>query len=316
MANLAPIVLFVYNRPEHTRRTLDALAANPLADESDLIIYADGPKKPEHAATIEQARAVARTASGFKSVTMIERDSNLGLANSIISGVTEVCKAKGKVIVIEDDLIVAPQFLTFLNRGLDRYENEPNVFQVSGYMFPIEFDKTEPSFLPLTTTWGWATWKRAWDAFEPSLSHIGELEKDGSLRRRFDLNGSYQFFDMAKRQQRAIVDSWGIRWYMTVFFLGGLVLYPGRSFVKNIGADGSGTHGVLPRQFHKRPSDGSKFSFDAMPAVIQVDGERMQAVEYFLRSMQPTRVRRIIGWLRQQISARLRATQKLEGERS
>ena len=119
VSNLAPIVLFVYNRPEHTRRTLEALAANPLAAESDLIVYADGPKKPEHVALVEKVRSVVRGVSGFKSLKLVERESNLGLAKSIIAGVTAACDSRGKVIVLEDDLLVSPQFLTFLNHGLD-----------------------------------------------------------------------------------------------------------------------------------------------------------------------------------------------------
>jgi GT2 family glycosyltransferase len=137
MRNLAPIVLFIYNRPDHTRRTLAALAANPLAIDSDLIVYADGPKRPEHAASIAQARDAARSASGFKSVRLIERDGNLGLAKSIITGVSDVCSERGRAIILEDDLLVAPQFLTFINKGLDCYADRPEVFQISGYMFPV-----------------------------------------------------------------------------------------------------------------------------------------------------------------------------------
>ena len=245
MADLAPIVLFVYNRPEHTRRTLAALAANPLAIHSDLIIYADGPKKPEHAAEVEQARDVARGASGFKSVRMIEREKNLGLANSIIAGVSEICTARGRAIVVEDDLLVAPQFLTFLNRGLDRYADEPNVFQISGYMFPVV---TEPSsdglFLPLISCWGWGTWQRAWSQFDPSATGYRQLAGDPDLRARFNLDGNYDYFGMLADQIEGKIDSRGVRWLLSVFLKGGLVLYPRRSLVQNVGIDGTGTHGV------------------------------------------------------------------------
>jgi GT2 family glycosyltransferase len=153
VSNLAPIVLFVYNRPEHTCRTLAALAANPLAIDSDLIIYADGAKKPEHAASVAQARDVVRGASGFKSVRLIERDRNWGLANSIIAGVSEVCAARDRVIVLEDDLLIAPSFLSFMNAGLDRYADENRVLQISGYMFPRIPVEAGAVFLPITSTW-------------------------------------------------------------------------------------------------------------------------------------------------------------------
>jgi hypothetical protein len=245
MQDLAPIILFVYNRPDHTLRTLAALAANPLASESDLIVYADGPKKPEHATTIEQARAVARAASGFRSVTMIERDRNLGLANSIISGVSDVCSERGRAIVVEDDLLVAPQFLTFLNRGLERYENEPVVFQISGYMFPVEADiLSDGLFLPLISCWGWATWQRAWTQFDTSAVGYDRLKRDPQLRARFNLDGCYDYFGMLKDQIEGRVDSWGVRWLLSVFLKDGLVLYPQHSLVQNLGVDGSGTHGA------------------------------------------------------------------------
>jgi hypothetical protein len=316
MSDLAPIVLFVYNRPEHTRRTLAALAANPLAIDSDLFIYADGPKKPQHAEMIERTRAVTRAVSGFKSVTMIERDKNLGLANSIIAGVSELCSARGRAIVVEDDLLVAPQFLTFLNLGLDRYADQPGVFQISGFMFPGIRVKTECCFLPLTTTWGWATWGRAWSYFDPDLSKIDILETNSDLRRRFDLNDSYSYFEMAKQQQRGEIDSWGIRWYLSTFLQNGLTLYPGRSLVRNIGVDGSGTHGAG----HAELQDSTKLSehipnLRQMPDRLQVDFECLSAIEHLLRSMKPTGMRRWFGRYRQQFSLWLRLKLDL-GERN
>ena len=120
MADFAPIALFVYNRPEHTRRTIDALAANPLAIDSDLVIYADGPKSARDVALVHEVRQIANTVTGFRRVQVKPRERNAGLANSIIAGVSEICDGSGRVIVLEDDLIVAPQFLDFMNAGLDR----------------------------------------------------------------------------------------------------------------------------------------------------------------------------------------------------
>lgn len=298
MADLAPIVLFVYNRPDHTRRTLAALSANPLAAESDLIIYADGPKKPEHALSVDQAREVARRASGFKSVKLVERDENLGLAKSIIGGVSEVCSDYGRVIVVEDDLLVAPSFLSFMNCGLDRYANDDGVLQVSGFMFPGTPAKPDAFFLPLSTTWGWATWRRAWETFDPSLSKLKMLESDPELRQRFDLNGSYPYFEMAKQQQRGVVDSWGICWYMTVFFRRGLVLYPSRSLVTNIGADGSGTHGVLHPRLQASFDSGDWSINFVLPDVIESDVGRMQEIEKLLQSTKRTLLGKVASWVR------------------
>jgi len=285
MSGLAPIALFVYNRPDHTRRTLDALAASPLAIESDLIIYADGPKKPEHAPSVRQARDVARGASGFKSIRLIERDENLGLADSIITGVSEVCSEHGRAIVVEDDLLVAPQFLTFLNRGLERYADEPNVFQVSGYMFPVPTESASDAlFLPLISCWGWGTWQRAWSQFDPSAPGFNRLERDPELRARFNLDGNYDYFGMLKDQVEGRIDSWGVRWLLSVFLKGGLVLYPSRSLVQNVGVDGSGTHGAgtasLQSDLRVEPDLGR--GYERWPSGVELDTAALDRVKHML----------------------------------
>ncbi|WP_171015159.1 glycosyltransferase family A protein [Methylocystis sp. B8] len=297
MPDLAPIVLFVYNRPEHTRRTLDALAANPLAIESDLIIYADGPKRPEDAAAVQQARDVARGAFGFRSVRLIEREKNLGLANSIIMGVSDVCSARGRAIVVEDDLLVAPQFLTFLNRGLERYADEPSVFQVSGYMFPVMAETSSDGlFLPLISCWGWATWQREWSQFEPSATGYKQLERDPRLRARFNLDGNYDYFGMLKDQIDGKIDSWGVRWLLSVFLKGGVVLYPRTSLVQNVGIDESGTHGagLAVLQGDMDIDADVARCYENWPSEISVDMDVLDRVKRVLSGSQSHPVIRLI----------------------
>jgi hypothetical protein len=297
MRELAPIVLFIYNRPDHTRRTLAALAANPLAIESDLIVYADGPKKLEHAAKVQRARDVVREALGFKSVRLIEREENFGLAKSIITGVSEVCSERGRAIVVEDDLLVAPQFLTFLNRGLERYADELNVFQISGYMFPVV---TEPSFdglfLPLISCWGWGTWQRAWSQFDQSDAGYRRLVCDPDLRARFNLDGNYDYFGMLKDQIKGRIDSWGVRWLLSVFLKDGLVLFPRRSLVQNVGIDGTGTHGVgtasLQDDLLVEP-DAAR-CYEHWPSDISVDADALNHVKRMLSGSRSHPVIRLV----------------------
>jgi Glycosyl transferase family 2 len=237
--DLAPIVLFVYNRPEHTRRTLTALAANPMAVDSDLIIYADGSKKPEHQDSVQAVRDLVRNTSGFKSLKIVERETNFGLAESIVSGVSEVCAADGRVIVVEDDLVVAPDFLSFLNAGLTRYRDEERVFQISGYSYPAHDQSTPPSFfLPMVSCWGWATWSRAWAKFDPTMSALTRLDNNPVARRQFNVDDTYDYYGMACQQRQGRIDSWGIRWHLSLFAADGLVLYPRDSLVYNAGAHG------------------------------------------------------------------------------
>lgn len=240
----SPIALFVYKRPEHTRRVLESLMQCPEFNDSPLYIFCDGAKKEEDFDKVIQAREVVRSMVGAKA-EIIESPTNRGLANSIIFGVTRLCNKYSRVIVLEDDLVVAPQFLNFLNAALDKYQDESTVMQVSGYMFPVpEFiDKNEAVFLPFITSWGWGTWKRAWDCFDAQAFGWEVLETDKQMRLRFNLDGSFNYFNMLKMQMTGEIDSWAIRWYWSVFKMNGYVVFPPSSYVNNIGFDGTGTHG-------------------------------------------------------------------------
>ena len=243
---LAPIALFVYNRPSHARRTVEALRNNELARESDLFVFSDAPKNPEAVAKVAEVREYVKAIEGFKSVTVVERDVNFGLARSIIDGVTRIVHEHGRIIVLEDDLIVTPHFLEFMNQGLKRYENDHQVMQVSGYMFPINISVTEDAlFLPLTTSWGWATWELAWQHFDPEAKGYALLKSDSVLRKRFNLGGAYDYFSMLEAQLAGRIDSWAVRWQLSAFLKDALVLYPRHSLIVNAGIDGSGTHGKV-----------------------------------------------------------------------
>lgn len=240
---LAPIAFFAYRRPEHTLESLESLAQNQEAAQSELFIFCDGAKRPEDENAVRQVREVVRRQHWCGTVHIIERDHNWGLANSIIDGVTELCSRYGRVIVIEDDLVLSPFFLNFMNQALNLYEDELQVMQISGFMFPVEIKaQSDAVFLPLSSCWGWATWERAWKQFDMEMSGYPVLKANEKLRNKFDLDGYYPYFKMLERQIKQEVDSWGIRWYLSVFLKKGLVLFPSKSFVQNIGFDGSGQH--------------------------------------------------------------------------
>ena len=240
----APIALFVYNRPEHARRTLERLKQCEGFDQSPLVIFCDGPKTSRDVEPVRRVRRTVRAIFGEKA-DIIEADSNQGLADSIIKGVTALCAEYGRVIVVEDDLVVGRSFLTYLNAALEKYAVKERVMQVSAHMFPIpEFSmKREAFFLPFTTSWGWATWQRAWSHFDTDATGWKILKSDLQIRKRFNLDGAYDYFSMLKKQMAGQVDSWAIRWYWSVFKVDGLVLFPPQTLVENIGFDGSGTHG-------------------------------------------------------------------------
>lgn len=243
--NLAPIVLFVYNRPWHTRRTLDALMVNELADRSKLIIYSDGPEAndtEEQISRINEVRRLIREKQWCGQVEIIESGINKGLAGSIVSGVTEVINVHGQVIVIEDDLVTSQYFLKYMNDGLNYYKDENNVISLHAYIPALKGVLPETFFLRGADCWGWASWKRGWELFNMDGIALYEELKKRRLTKKFDLDGTIPFTSMLKAQIEGQNDSWAIRWYASAFLEDKLTLYPGRSLVHNIGNDSTGVH--------------------------------------------------------------------------
>jgi hypothetical protein len=238
---LAPIVLFVYNRPAHTIQTLESLQKNELANESELFIYSDAPKDEAAILKVAEVRKYIRSLDGFKRVNIIEREKNLGLANSIIEGVTIIVNEYGKIIVLEDDLVTSPHFLMFMNEALEMYEDEQKVASIHGYIYPID-GLPATFFIRGADCWGWATWKRAWNIFEADAQKLFNILIEKKMQREADFNNSYGFTQLLKDQISGKINSWAVRWYMSVFLKNMLTLYVGKSLVKNIGIDGSGTH--------------------------------------------------------------------------
>jgi hypothetical protein len=278
---------------------LASLAENPEFTKSPLFIYCDGPRSDLEAAEVAATRKVARSWP-HPCKTVIERDRNWGLASSVVAGVTDLCARFGRVVVVEDDLVVSPQFLGFLNSALEHYANEPQVMQISGYMFPVALNTTnEVLLLPITSTWGWATWRRAWDNFGVADSEINGLLTDPRKSRAFDLNGSYPYTRRLKQQLRGVTDSWGIRWYLSVFLHGGLVAYPPATLVQNIGHDGSGTHCKVESSHDQthifRDRAPAKF-----PQNVMVSGEALRCLQMHLRS-QNAFFLRALAWLRTEL---------------
>jgi len=240
MNSLAPIALFVYKRPSHTRRTVGALQANELAGESDLFIFSDAPKKPEDVNSVHEVREYIKTINGFRTVNIIEKENNEGLANSIIGGVSRLCNDYGKVIVVEDDLVTSPYFLSFMNDALDFYQNDEKVMHISGYMFPIDNSGLpETFFLRATSCWGWATWNRAWKFFKKEPKKLINEYSNRRIR-CFNMDGAYDYWSHVVLNERGIINTWAIFWYASVFQQGGLCLHPAISMVNNIGFDGTG----------------------------------------------------------------------------
>lgn len=238
----APILLFVYNRPEHTRRVIESLKANAEAADSELFIYADQARSETDIQQVSEVRRLIRSTDGFKQVTVIEREKNWGLARNVIDGVTTQVNAHGRVIVLEDDLVVAPHFLRFMNDALEMYKNEEKVGHIQACDFTKDPSLPDTFLIRWTGSWGWATWERAWKHFNPDGKELLSRLEERHLTRYFDFNGNYPFTRMLRRQIAGKNNSWAIRWNASLFLDGILSLNVGKSLVQNTGFDGSGTN--------------------------------------------------------------------------
>lgn len=243
MSQDAALAIFIYNRPDHLRRTLVSLKECSGFDAATIFVFGDGPKNQADARAVMAARAVAE-AELLGRAHFFYADVNLGLSRSITDGVSSVLAKHERVIVVEDDLQLSPGFLVYMNTALDRYAHSEQVYQISGYSpFGPEHSLETAVLLPWTSTWGWGTWRHAWAYYDPEAQGWEAVQSDRILRYRFNLDGAYDYAHMLALQMGGRRDSWGIRWYWAVFKRNGLVCYPPCSMVLNKGFDGSGTHG-------------------------------------------------------------------------
>jgi hypothetical protein len=240
--SLAPVVLFVYNRLDHTRRTVQSLQNNFFSESTDLYIYADAAGNAAADIKVNEVREYLKTIDGFKSVTIRLRSNNMGVDDNIIDGVTKVINDHGKVIVLEDDLVTSKWFLQYMNDSLNFYKDQEEVACIHGYLLPVQQKLKEVFFLKGADCWGWATWKRAWDLFEADGSILLDKIEKRALQKEFDFGNTYPYTQALRDQAEGRTTCWDIRWYASAFLEDKLTLHPGQSLVNNIGHDNSGTH--------------------------------------------------------------------------
>lgn len=269
---------------------------NLLADDSRLFIFSDAAKTYEDKTKVEEVRQLIKDVTGFKSVKIIVRKENLGLANSIVSGVTQLVNEYGKVIVFEDDLLSSPFTLQYFNEALTKYADQEKVMHIGAYMYKLA-DKNlkQTFFFRVATSWGWATWARAWKDFEPD---VDELLKQFDKKKidRFSIEGTMNFWKQLEGFKAGKNDSWAIRWYASIFLKGGLTLNPSTSLVHNIGNDGSGVHSNKEDMYHVRITQKPVKQF---PDEIIEDQKAYQAIKNFLKNRKGSLLQRGLRFIKQ-----------------
>jgi len=298
-------LVFAHARPVHLARALASLAACEGIAECELVVHCDGARSMSEAPLVEETRRVAKDWVTRLGGRLIEPRDNLGLYRSITSAVTPVCEEQGRVIVLEDDLVVGREFLRFVLGALDRYAEVERVMQISGFQHSVRLpSSTDGVFLPHASSWGWATWRRAWRLFEPEPSDALPALANQETRRRFDLEGAYPFSRILEERLAGRNQSWGVLWYWTIFRRDGLVLQPTHSLVSNEGFDGSGVHCTTPEFPLPTVEDIARPLGRPLrlPQALVVDAGALQSVQRFLNdhrrpSLTRRALRRFRRWL-------------------
>lgn len=302
MVNLqaAPVCLFVYNRLQHTQMAVESLLANAEVADTDLFVFSDAPRDDAAAEKVEQVRQYVKSISGFRRVVPVEQTQNLGVARSIISGVSAICADYGRAIVVEDDLVVSPYLLRYMNDALAMYETEERVASIGAYMFPVSTALPETFFLRIPDCWGWAVWRRGWELFESNGARLLHEIERRKLTRDFDFNYSYPYTQMLKDQIQGKNDSWAIRWYASTFLADRLTLYPGRSMTANAGNDGSGRH-LGKTEVYDGAIASHPVNIRSIP--VEENGFTRREIERFFRRTQRGLTMRVADRLRNMFSA-------------
>lgn len=265
---LAPIAFFAFNRPTHATRTLAALAGNPEAAQSDLHIFVDAPRNDGDRPKVAEMVRVAGQTGGFATITVHAAAQNLGLYRSITTGVSELMSRHGRAIVVEDDVLVSGHFLAYMNEALDRYADDARVGCIHGYS-PGSLALPEYFFLRGADCWGWASWADRWRQFRPDATGLlQELQHRGQVA---DFCASHGYRSLQLLCDRALErnQSWAILWHASMFLSGAHTLHPGRSFVANIGNDGSGVHADDTDAYDAMPRD----DYAGLPAIEPIQDE-------------------------------------------
>lgn len=297
----APVVLFAYKRPDHLRRTLQALERNEGFDQTPVFVCSDGPKAAADEEAVAQVRELIR-GCGRPNVELIESRENRGLYRSVVGGVTRLVNEFGRIIVLEDDLVTTPYFLGYMNAALDRYEQQERVLQICGFGVGTDLAGIpETFFTPVASSWGWGTWKRAWNDFTDAdpLEGYQRLSASADLRHRFDLDGRYPMYFTLRRSCRGLPDSWAVLWQLFVFLNGGLALWPSASLVENIGSDGQGSHSRWSRRdATAMVAAAARSPVLSFPAEVEVDPEVWSRVVESLVAANPSWHRLVSAWTR------------------
>jgi hypothetical protein len=280
--SLSPIVLFTYDRLFHTRQTINHLKENQFAKESTLIVYSDAPKNETKVNGVREVRKYLSSVNGFKEKVIIERERNLGLTGSIEISIPEIIRIYKKVIILEDDLITSPFFLSYMNDALEFYQSEEKVASIHGYCYPVRTKLPGTFFIKGADCWGWGTWERAWNFYEKDAVKLCNELKKANLEKEFNFNNSYYYTKLLKDQTKGKNPSWAVKWYASAFLADMVTLYPYPTLIQNIGFDNTGSNPNLSKRWNSPLSKAQ-----VVPEKIEIQENRLarESFEVFFKGL-------------------------------
>ena len=290
--NISPVALFVYNRVDHTKRTVRSLLNNDLANDTLLFVYSDDAKSKEDVHSVEQVRQYISSVSGFKNITVVNRTENFGLARSIVDGVGNVLKLHESIIVLEDDIEVSSCFLRYMNEALAMYKEEKNVWQVTGYNYPInQVIDDSTFFFRGNSCWGWGTWRDRWTSYKKDIKQLEDTFSKEDIY-KFNFDGVAEMWEQVQLNKQGKINTWCIFFYATMFLNNGLCLYPTKSLVRNIGHDGSGTHCATSSEYTEQALSNEPVIIEKQPVIE--NKITFNEIRKYFKLKQPGYLKRII----------------------
>ena len=242
---MSPICLFVYKRYQTTKLMLESLLRCPECAESDLYVFMDEARNDDEAEQVEKVRALFDNLEGFKAIHPYPARMNKGMAKSVIDGVTTVLGMHDSVIVIEDDLVVSPDFLTFMNAAIETYRYREDIWSISGYTPDLPILKSRPAqdvfLVPRAQCWGWATWADRWETVDWKVGDFNFLARNRKRRKAFNRGGN-DLFRTLEMERRERIESWAVRWAYAASKRKKWTVNPMLSKVQNIGLKSSTSH--------------------------------------------------------------------------
>ena len=300
MKNLAPIAIFTYTRLETLKKTIKCLKKNKIAKFSEIYIFSDCNKNKIDQPYVNCVRKYLKNIKGFKKINLILRKENYGLASNIINGVSSVIKKRKKIIVLEDDIIVSPNFLEYMNGALIRYENSKKIWHINSWNYEINRNniKYNTFFTRHMNCWGWATWENRWKSFKKEPNEIIKKFNDVNIF-EFNIKNNLDYYSQLKRNKEGKLNTWAIFWYANIFLKNGLCLSPLKTLSKNIGFDDHSEH--QPNENNSFKHINKKFFFRKnnkfiYPKLITEDLDILKKIISYIKSQkkQSTLFKRII----------------------